>query len=51
MRVQGRCSIVGVAGSQGLIGQVVLESLDLIADCINRTLTPRHPEGPLLAVR
>ena len=44
-------AIVGVAGSQVLIGQVVLELLDLIADCKNRTLTPRHPEGPVLAVR
>ena len=44
-------AIVGVAGSQVLIGQVVLELLDLISDCKNRTLTPRHPEGPVLAVR
>ena len=44
-------AIVGVAGSQVLIGQVVLEQLDLIADCKNRTLTPRHPEGPVLAIR
>ena len=39
-------AIVGPAGSQVLIGQLVLEALDLIADCRNRTLTPRHPEGP-----
>ncbi len=44
-------AIVGVAGSQVLIGQVVLELLDLIADCKNRALTPRHPEGPVLAIR
>ena len=44
-------TIVGPAGSQVLIGQVVLEQLDLIADCKNRTLTPRHPEGPVLAIR
>ena len=44
-------TIVGPAGSQVLIGQVVLEQLDLIADCKNRTLTPRHPEGPILAIR
>ena len=36
-------AIVGPAGSQVLIGQVVLETLDLIADCRNRTLAPRHP--------
>ena len=44
-------TIVGPAGSQVLIGQVVLEQLDLIADCKNRTLAPRHPEGPVLALR
>ena len=43
--------IVGVAGSEALIGQTVLEVLDLVADCRNRTLTPRHPDGPLLALR
>ncbi len=44
-------AIVGPAGSQVLIGQVVLAMLDLVADCRNRTLTPRHPEGPVLAIR
>lgn len=44
-------AIIGQAGTQVLIGQVVLEVLDLIADCNNRTLTPRHPEGPVLAIR
>ncbi|MCY4122333.1 MAG: retroviral-like aspartic protease family protein [Acidobacteria bacterium] len=44
-------AIVGPAGSQVLIGQVVLEVLDLIADCRNQTLAPRHPEGPVLAIR
>ena len=49
-------AIVGPAGSQVLIGQVVLEMLDLIADCRNRTLVPRHPEGaspshPLTEIR
>ena len=44
-------AIVGPPGSQVLIGQVVLEILDLIADCKNRTLTPRHPDGPVLAIR
>ena len=44
-------AIVGTAGSQVLIGQVVLEMLDLVADCKNRTLVPRHPEGPVLAIR
>ena len=44
-------AIVGTAGSQVLIGQVVLETLDLGADCKNRTLAPRHPEGPVPALR
>lgn len=44
-------AIVGPAGCQVLIGQLVLEALDLIADGRNRTLTPRHPEGPVLALR
>ena len=44
-------AIVGPAGSEVLIGQTVLEVLDLIADCRNRTLAPRHPEGPVLALR
>ena len=42
--------IIGAPGSEVLIGQIV-EALDLIADCRNRTLTPRHPEGPVLALR
>ena len=44
-------AIVGPAGSEILIGQLVLEALDLIADCRNRKLVPRHPEGPVLAIR
>ena len=44
-------AIVGPAGCQMLIGQLVLEALDLVPDCRNRTLTPRHPEGPVLALR
>ena len=44
-------AIVGRAGTQVLIGQLVLEALDLIADCRNQKLAPRHPEGPVLAIR
>ena len=44
-------AIVGPAGSEVLIGQLVLEALDLISDCRSRTLAPRHPEGPVLAIR
>ena len=42
--------IVGPPSSEPLIGQVVLEALDLVADCVNRTLTPRpeSPDRPLL---
>ena len=43
--------IIGQRGTEVLIGQVVLEELDLIADCKNRSLTPRHPDGPVLAIR
>ena len=44
-------AIVGGAGTQVLIGQLVLEALDLIADCRNGTITPRHPEGRVVAIR
>ena len=37
--------IVGPPLSEPLIGQIVLEALDLVADCTNRTLSPR-PESP-----
>jgi len=38
--------IVGPPVSEALIGQVVLEELDLIPDCQKRTLSPR-PESPI----
>ena len=37
--------IVGPPLSEPLIGQIVLERLDLLADCQNQQLTPR-PESP-----
>ena len=40
--------VVGPPLSEPLIGQVVLESLDLIADCAKRTALPRTPDYPLL---
>ena len=45
--------IVGPLLSQPLVGQIVLEALDLIADCTNRTLTPRpeSPDYPLIKVK
>jgi hypothetical protein len=37
--------VVGPPNSQPLVGQIVMEGLDLIADCTKRTPTPR-PESP-----
>lgn len=37
---------VGPPGCEPLLGQIVMESLDLIADPARRTLTPR-PESPI----
>jgi hypothetical protein len=37
--------LVGPPGSEPLVGQLVMESLDLIPDPVKRTLTPR-PESP-----
>ncbi|MBU0899494.1 retroviral-like aspartic protease family protein [bacterium] len=39
--------IVGPPGSEPLVGQIVLEELDLIVDCNKKTLSPR-PESPYL---
>ena len=45
--------VVGPPLSEPLIGQVVLEMLDLVADCTNRTLAPRpeSPDSPLLKLK
>ncbi len=43
--------VVGPPLSEPLIGQIVLEALDLIADCANCTLTPRFPDYPLLKLK
>ena len=45
--------IVGPPLSKPLIGQIVLEALDLAADCTNRTLSPRpeSPDSPLLKLK
>ena len=44
--------IVGPPMSEPLVGQIVLEALDLIADCATQTLNPRpeSPDRPLLKV-
>lgn len=39
--------LIGPPGCESLIGQIVMESLDLIPDPVKRTLTPR-PESPFL---
>ena len=45
--------IIGPPLSEPLIGQIVLEALDLVADCTNRTLGPRpeSPDSPLLKLK
>ena len=45
--------VVGPPLSEPLIGQIVLEALDLIADCTNRTVAPRpeSPDSPLLKLK
>ena len=40
--------VVEASPSEPLIGLVVLGMLDLIADSAKGTLTPRHPDGPVL---
>ena len=42
--------IVVPAGTDALVGQVVMEQLDLVADCATQTLGPRpeSPDRPLL---
>ena len=45
--------IIGPPLSEPLIGQIVLEALDLVADCTNRTVGPRpeSPDSPLLKLK
>ena len=45
--------IIGPPSSESLIGQIVLEALDLVADCANRTVGPRpeSPDSPLLKLK
>ena len=45
--------IVGPPLSEPLIGQIVMEGLDLVSDCANRTLAPRpeSPDLPLLKLK
>ncbi len=43
--------IVGPPLSEALIGQIILQELDLIADCAKPSLYPRVPDYPLLSLR
>ena len=43
--------IVGPPFGETLVGQVVLATLDLIADCREQTLLPRMPDYPLLNLK
>ena len=45
--------VIGPPASEPLIGQIVLEALDLVADCGNQTLAPRpeSPDRPLLKLK
>ena len=42
-----------VLGSDVLIGQTVLESLDLHVDCMNQRVTgnPDHPDQPIIKIK
>ena len=50
-RVMVTDCVVGPPRSEPLIGQVVLDMLDLITDCANRTLAPRYPDYPVLKLK
>jgi clan AA aspartic protease len=39
--------VVGPPGTEPLLGQIILEALDLLVDCASRKLVPR-PESPFL---
>ena len=43
--------IVGPPMSEPLVGQIVLQTLDLIADCGNHAVTPRWPDYPVLKLK
>lgn len=50
-QMQTDCVVVPT-GAEALVGQIVMERLDLIADCATQTLAPRpeSPDRPLLRV-
>lgn len=43
--------VIGPPLCEVLIGQLVLEAVDMVADCTNRTLMPRTPDYPLLKMK
>ena len=47
---QTQC-VIGPRLCEVLIGQLVLGAVDMVADCTNRTLTPRTPDYPLLKMK
>ncbi len=47
---QTQC-VIGPPRCEVLIGQLVLEAMDMVADCTNRTLTPRTPDHPVLKMK
>lgn len=55
--IEGRTTVMDAftlpVGSAPLIGQIVLERLDLMADCVSQRLTvpPESPDRPLLPLR
>lgn len=40
-----------VLGDEVLIGQTLLEKMDLLVDCAHRRLVPAHPERPISMVK
>ena len=36
-----------IRGDEVLIGQTLLEKMDLLVDCTRQRLVPAHPEGPV----
>ena len=40
-----------VLGDKVLIGQTILERLDLLVDCSNRRLLPVHPQGLIMKIK
>lgn len=46
-RISSMNCVVGPPNSEPLVGQVVLETMDLLVDCVEQKLVPR-PESPFL---